>query len=108
MAAPIKFIGKPKTKQYVIEGETHTVGNLLQIHLAKDRNRVQAVGYINPHPSEESILLKITPASGHNPDDILRDTVKGLTWDLNWLKASFQTEVSNAIEYKSKSSKMQV
>jgi DNA-directed RNA polymerase subunit L len=67
-----------------IENESHTIGNLLQAYLAKNPD-VEFVGYKNPHPLIEKILIKIK-VSDHElgtVNRVFRDTTDGLVETFN-------------------------
>jgi DNA-directed RNA polymerase subunit L len=46
-----------------VRGEDHTIGNMLQVsifnHFVRKKDRVEYVGYFQPHPLEQHIMFKI-------------------------------------------------
>lgn len=66
-----------------ISGENHTIGNLLQVSIfniyVRNENKVDYIGYIQPHPLEEKIVFKIRFYNEMTDDGItefLNDVVK--------------------------------
>ena len=48
---------------YAVEGESHTVGNLLQSHIMRRKSEdslVNLCGYKKPHPLEDKILFIVS------------------------------------------------
>ena len=64
-----------KSFDITIENETHTLGHLLQSHINqffKDRNIF--VGYMNPHPLEKKIVIRIKVDDINELKDIILET----------------------------------
>ncbi|MEB2836547.1 MAG: RNA polymerase [Desulfurococcales archaeon] len=59
---------------YEIEGEDHTLGNLLEKLLVGD-DRVSFASYENPHPLENKIVVTIV-TKGEPPDKLLREALE--------------------------------
>ncbi len=60
---------------FIIEGEDHTIGSLLQLYLSRDE-RVEAAYYRLIHPLEDKIEVYIRLARDDDPYKVLRDTVE--------------------------------
>ena len=62
-----------KDKEYVyryeVEGESHTLGNLIQSHMMRysvnDDTIINLIGYKKPHPLEDKILFIVSMNNGH-------------------------------------------
>jgi DNA-directed RNA polymerase subunit L len=61
-----------------IEGENHTLGNLLQAMMynkfVRSEGRIESTGYYLTHPLEDRIIMKIKATGEDNAKDILVDT----------------------------------
>lgn len=55
--------------RYEVEGESHTLGNLIQSHMMRysvnDESIIQLIGYKKPHPLEDKILFIVSMNKGH-------------------------------------------
>ena len=60
---------------FIIEGEDHTIGSLLQLYLSMDE-RVDAAYYRPTHPLENKIEVYVRLASDDDPYRVLRDAVE--------------------------------
>ena len=60
---------------FLIEGEDHTIGSLLQLYLSRDE-RVEAAYYRLVHPLEEKIEVYLRLARDEDPYRVLRDAVE--------------------------------
>ena len=60
---------------FILEGEDHTIGSLLQLYLSRDE-RVEAAYYRLVHPLEDKIEVYIRLARDEDPYRVLRDAVE--------------------------------
>ena len=94
-----------------IENETHTLGNLLQTYISKIGNeKIQFVGYKNPHPLKNVIELKVS-LKNHTKEelnDIIDETcnylLKLIDLDKNIVINHFTIKKPLKIKKKSKAS----
>jgi DNA-directed RNA polymerase subunit L len=61
-----------------IEGEGHTLCNLLQNTLLKDRS-VEMAGYDVPHPLTQKAVLYIKARKEHNPEKALERALRKIS-----------------------------
>lgn len=84
--------------EITLRKETHTLGNLLQSLLYKhwrSGDRVVAIGYFQPHPSEDVIVLKMELASQtEDVATVLRDGIEWVRQHLEELRAAWIAELS--------------
>lgn len=80
-----------------IEGEDHTLCNLLKKALLKDENVIFA-GYKIDHPLLSNPKIYITTNQGFSPEDALRSAIERLKITLNEISNSFFNALS---EFKS-------
>ena len=69
-----------------IKNETHTLGYLLQNSIyesSKNKNNDVFVGYINPHPLENIIILKIDNSNINEIKIILNDAIKFINKEID-------------------------
>ena len=76
-----------------IDGEGHTIGNLLQYELQKDK-KVETAGYDVPHPLVDSLILHIRVKGKKPPREVLYKTLKKIKIDTQQL----QKEINKSIE----------
>ena len=75
MSVVIRVLERGDNKAvYEIEGEDHTLGNLLEKLLVSD-DRVSFASYENPHPLENKIVITIV-TKGEPPDKLLGEALK--------------------------------
>jgi len=63
-----------KTLKFKIVGENHTLGNLIQDMLLRDK-RVTGAGFTRPHPLEQEIVFDVFLSKGE-PIGVLRENVE--------------------------------
>lgn len=85
----------------IIKKEDHTIGNLIQVELLKEKD-IEFVGYKIPHPLEYNILLKIIVKKG----DIVKIYNNGIKQLINKLKI-IKKEFKKVSDFK-KSDKIEV
>ena len=75
MPVKVKVTKRGESKAvYEIEGEDHTLGNLLEKTLLADP-RVDFASYENPHPLENKIVLTVVTRGDASPDEVVRDAL---------------------------------
>lgn len=75
--------------EITFENEDHTIGYLLQQYLLKDPDIVYA-GYINPHPLENKIKMKIISRNSDDINTILQKTINNIKNDLKTFRVSLE------------------
>jgi DNA-directed RNA polymerase II subunit RPB11 len=79
----------PNAGSFTIHKEDHTLGNLIRMQLLQDR-QVRFAGYIQPHPLEHHIIVKVQTNGEVSPIDAVSAAVEDLTSELDNLKDRFQ------------------
>ncbi len=87
----IKILEETKNKiQFKIEGEDHTILNLLKEELWKDKN-VKIAAYRMDHPLVGIPEMTVEVSSGNSPKKAISDAIKRLDKELSKFKESFKT-----------------
>ncbi|MFQ5950730.1 MAG: RpoL/Rpb11 RNA polymerase subunit family protein [Candidatus Geothermarchaeales archaeon] len=73
-----------KTLKFKIVGEDHTLGNLIQEMLLRDK-RVKGAGFTRPHPLEQEIVFNLFLNKG-DPLQVLSESVEKLKKFLDELR----------------------
>ncbi len=75
MSVVVRVLERSDNKAvYEVEGEDHTLGNLLEKLLLSD-DRVSFASYENPHPLENKIVITIV-TKGEPPDKLLKEALE--------------------------------
>ena len=77
------------SKIYNFQGESHTLGNLLQGELLNSKN-VEFAGYSVPHPLKDIMKLKIDTKNGVTPDEELNNAKNILDTKFQDLEEKFR------------------
>ena len=72
-----------------IEGEGHTIGNLLQQELLEDK-RVEISGYDIPHPLINSAILYIRTLGKRSPRKVLKEALERLQEKIDKLQGMLE------------------
>jgi len=81
----IKVLEEDKNKiKFEIEGETHTIANLLTKYLLKDPD-VEISMYQVPHPLEEKAIIYVV-TKNKDPRKVIKETIDKIIKDLEKLK----------------------
>lgn len=61
----------------VIQNETHTLGNFMQEYMMEfgDNTKLKFVGYMNPHPLQKKIVLRVALHNVTNPVEITNEII---------------------------------
>ncbi|CAM9429938.1 unnamed protein product [Chrysoparadoxa australica] len=82
----------PNAGNFVLLKEDHTLGNLIRMQLLQDK-QVRFAGYMQPHPLEHVIQLKVQTNGETTPLDSLSTAVEDLASEVDALVHSFQDAV---------------
>jgi len=72
-----------------VEGEGHTLFNLLEKVLIED-DTVEIAGYNIPHPLTSNLILYIRSKEGRDPEDALKDALTKIIETGRELKKTFE------------------
>jgi DNA-directed RNA polymerase II subunit RPB3 len=76
-----------KSYDIIIDGESHTIGHLLQSYINKNYSEQNLfVGYMNPHPLQNEIFLRIKSDDINQIKDIITSTCNNLIETLSSLR----------------------
>ena len=79
----------PNSATFYLNGETHTIANLLKADLVLDQH-VKFAGYVAPHPQKQHIKLTITTDGSKTPLKKLLQSCKNLHNKLEFLESDFE------------------
>ena len=92
-----------KAFDITIENETHTLGHLIQSHINeffKDKNIF--VGYMNPHPLEKKIIIRLNVDNINDVKSIISETKTRLIKMCESLMKQISKEFKGAVKAKPK------
>jgi DNA-directed RNA polymerase subunit L len=93
LSVRVRVVEKDANKLVLeIEGEDHTLGNLLEKTLLADE-RVDFASYENPHPLENKIILTVVTRGGANPIDVIREALKSIIDEAKDFQSRFAAEI---------------
>ena len=76
---------------FVVEREGHTLGNMVRIQLHRDED-VLFSGYMQPHPLEHKVILKVQTSKRSSPTAVLDRALGDLGEELTILRERFDAE----------------
>ncbi|CAN0011308.1 unnamed protein product [Pylaiella littoralis] len=85
----------PDAGTFEIIKEDHTLGNLLRMQLLADK-QVRFAGYMQPHPLENKIHIKVQTNGDNTPVDALSTATEDLSQEMEGLREVFQEQVAAA------------
>merc|ERR1712093_771346 len=91
----------------LIQGQDHTLGNVLRHQLLQD-GKVRFAGYKKPHPLEEKIEIKVQTNGETAPPDAILDSCNKLNMTLTNLAEQWREEVARKAEEKAAAAENQI
>mmetsp|Transcript_14293 Transcript_14293/g.21604 ORF Transcript_14293/g.21604 Transcript_14293/m.21604 type:complete len:131 (+) Transcript_14293:19-411(+) len=86
--------GKMKnTNVYKIMKEDHTLGSMLTQELLE--NNAMFAGYINPHPFEHFINIRVQTDDNKSPDELIIDSIASLKGKIQNIEEAFDKALKN-------------
>ena len=85
----------PNAATFILNGEDHTLGNLIRAQLLEDKN-VLFAGYRVPHPLENKVELKVQTTAASTPQKAVSMAIAALQHQMTRIEEDFKAEVSNA------------
>ena len=82
----------PNSATFYLNGETHTIANLLKVDLILDEH-VKFAGYVAPYPQKQHIKLTITTDGSETPLKKLLQSCKNIQEQLGFLEADFDEKI---------------
>ncbi|CAM9198626.1 unnamed protein product [Choristocarpus tenellus] len=82
----------PHAGTFEIIKEDHTLGNLLRMQLLQDK-QVRFAGYVQPHPLENKIHVKVQTNGDNTPVDALSAAIEDLSQEMDVLMRVFREQV---------------
>ena len=82
----------PDAGTFTINGEDHTLGNLVVNMLHRDKN-VLFAAYRQHHPLEHFILVRIQTTRDHTPQKALTDALTACEREIDIIRISFETKI---------------
>ncbi|XP_063716063.1 DNA-directed RNA polymerase II subunit RPB11-like [Symsagittifera roscoffensis] len=82
----------PNAAHFTLNREDHTVGNLITNQLLKDPCVIFA-GYRQPHPLENSVVIRVQTTPGRTPHDAFKEAVSDLLSEMSLIEERFKSAV---------------
>ena len=95
------------TGSAVVQGQDHTLGNVLRYQLLQDPD-VKFAGYKKPHPLEEDIEIKVQTSGQIAPPDAILKGCRQLNVTLSKLAEQWREEVARVTAEKEAAAEGQI